>query len=87
MCRKLVAVVVVVMLAIVGFGCRKKPAQTAPPTPKTPPQTAQQESPKPPPPRPADFNEAAKKEITSENMQTELDKLEKDIQREGGGAM
>jgi PBP1b-binding outer membrane lipoprotein LpoB len=85
MCRKLIAVVVVVMLAMVGSGCRKKPAQTVPPKP--PSQTAQQEPSKTPAKSPADYNEAAKKEITSENMQTELDKIEKDIQREGGGAM
>jgi hypothetical protein len=85
MYRKLIAVVVVVMLAMVGFGCRKKPAQTA--KPEIPSKTAQQEPSKTPAQSPADYNEAAKKEITTENMQSELDKIEKDIQREGGGGL
>jgi hypothetical protein len=85
MYRKLIAVVVVVMLAMAGFGCRKKPAQTAPPA--SPSQTVQQAPSQTPAKSPADFNEAAKKEITTDNMQTELDKIEKDIQREGGGGM
>jgi len=85
MFQKLIAVLVIVMLAAFGISCRKKSAQT--PQPETPSQTAQQAPAKIPAPSPVDFNEAAKKEITSENMQTELDKLEKDIQREGGGAL
>jgi hypothetical protein len=85
MYRKLIAVVVVVILAMAGFGCRKKPAQTVPPETQT--KTPQQVPSQTPAKSPVDYNEAAKKEITTENMQTELDNIEKDVQREGGGAM
>ncbi len=71
---KLITVVVVVMLIIAGFGCKKKsvpPAESNQPTaPKTEVKTQ------------AEYNEMARKQITKDNMQAELDKVEKEVQQE-----
>ena len=71
MLRKLITVIVLVLVVVVVSGCRKKPAHTE--TAKTEVKSQ------------ADYNEMAKKDINSENMQAELDKLEKEIQQESGG--
>jgi uncharacterized membrane protein len=68
MLRKLFAFVVVVALTIAVFGCRKKPAV------ETPQKTEVKSQ--------AESNEMAKKEISSENMKAELDKIEKQMQQE-----
>jgi uncharacterized protein HemX len=68
MLRKLFAVVVVVALTVAVFGCRKKPAQETTQKMEVKSQT--------------EYNEMAKKEITPENMQAELDKIEKQMQQE-----
>jgi len=72
MLRKLI--IVVLTLATVAVpGCRKKPAQTE--TPETEVKSQ------------AEYNEMAKKDVNSENMQAELDKLEKEIQQESSGGL
>ncbi len=71
MLRKLITVVVLTLAIVIVSGCRKKPAQT---------ETAQTEV-----KSQADYNEMAQKDINSENMQAELDKLEKEIQQESTG--
>jgi nitrous oxide reductase accessory protein NosL len=68
MLRKLIAVVAIVALTIMAFGCRKKPAAETPQKMEVKNQ--------------AEYNEMAKKEITPENMQAELDKIEKQMQQE-----
>ncbi|MGA2092110.1 MAG: hypothetical protein ABSH16_01715 [Sedimentisphaerales bacterium] len=79
MLGKLITVVAVVMLTIAGFGCKKKPAPPAAPA-ATPGQPA---APKAEVKSQAEYNEMAKKQITKDNMQTELDKVEKEVQQEG----
>ena len=73
MLRKLIAVVVITLVIVAVWGCRKKPAQTQTEIPKTEVKSQ------------AEYNEMAKKEITSENMQAELDKIEKEVQKESSG--
>ncbi|MGD0077574.1 MAG: hypothetical protein ABSB91_02985 [Sedimentisphaerales bacterium] len=75
MLGKLITVVVVVMLTIAGFGCKKKPAPPAAPGQPAAPKTEVKSQ--------AEYNEMAKKQITKDNMQTELDKVEKEVQQEG----
>lgn len=70
---KLITVIVVIMLTISGFGCKKKPAQPTPNQPTTPKVEVKSQ---------AEYNEMAKKQITKENMQAELDKVEKEVQQE-----
>ena len=73
MLRKLTALTVIFILTVTVFGCRKKPAPSTPPEPnKTEVKTL------------ADFNAQATKDINSANMQAELEKLEKDIEKESG---
>jgi len=81
-CRKLIAVVVIVTLTVAGFGCRKKPQGSAPQASEPPAQPQKVEV-----KTQAEYNEMAKKEITSENMQAELDKIEKEVQQESGGGL
>jgi uncharacterized protein HemX len=71
MLQKLIAVVAVVALAVAGYGCRKKPAQGT--TQKTEVKSQ------------AEYDAQAKKEIDSNNMQPELDKIEKEMQQERSG--
>jgi uncharacterized secreted protein with C-terminal beta-propeller domain len=71
MLRKLITVFVLTLVIVLISGCRKKPAQTE--TPKTEVKSQ------------ADYNEMAQKDINSENMHAELDKLEKEIQKESTG--
>jgi Tfp pilus assembly protein PilO len=71
MLRKLMVVVVLMFAVVIVSGCRKKPAQTE--TPRTEVKSQ------------ADYNEMAAKDINSENMQAELDKLEKEIHGESTG--
>lgn len=70
MLRKLVAVVVIMVLAVAGFGCRKAP-------PKDAPQKKEVKS-------QAEYDAKAKQEIDSNNMKAELDKIEKEIRQESG---
>jgi hypothetical protein len=70
MWRKLTAVVVIAALAVAGAGCRKKPAQPAQPKPKTEVKSQ------------VEYDSQAKKDINSENMQAEFDKIEKEVQQE-----
>jgi hypothetical protein len=73
MSRKL-TVVVIVALAVAGAGCRKKPArQPAPPKTEVKSQV--------------DYNSQANKDINSENMQAEFDKIQKDVQQERSGGL
>jgi len=71
MLQKLIAVAVLTLAIVMVSGCRKKPAQTE--TPETEVKSQ------------ADYNEMAERDINSENMQAELDKLEKEIQQESTG--
>ncbi len=71
MLRKLVVVFVLTLAMVIVSGCKKEPAQTATSQPEVKSQ--------------ADYNEMASKDINSENMQAELDKLDKEIQEEGRG--
>jgi hypothetical protein len=71
---KLITVVIVVMLTIAGFGCKKKPVTPAEPNQPTAPKTEVKSQ--------AEYNEMAKKQITKDNMQAELDKVEKEVQQE-----
>jgi len=87
MLRKLIAVVVIAVVAVAGFGCKKTPAKTPTKTPaeapaKTPAESAPQ---KIEVKSQAEYDAKAKKDITSENMQAELDKVEKEIQQESKG--
>jgi hypothetical protein len=91
MLRKLIAVVVIAVVAVAGFGCKKTPAKTPTKTPaeapaKTPAGTPAQNAPqKTEVKSQAEYDTKAKKDITSENMQAELDKVEKEIQQESKG--
>jgi hypothetical protein len=76
MLGKLITVVAVVMLTIAGFGCKKKPAPPAIPNQPAAAPKAEVKS-------QAEYNEMAKKQITKDNMQTELDKVEKEVRQEG----
>ena len=79
MLRKLIAVAVIVVVAVTGVGCKKTPASTPAQAPdKTAPQKTEVKS-------QAEYDANAKKDITSENMQAELDKIEKEVQQEGKG--
>lgn len=70
---KLITLIVVFVLIVTSAGCRKKPAAPAPAEPnKTEAKTQ------------ADYDAQAKKDINSTNMQDELQKLEKDIEKETG---
>ena len=71
---KLITVVVIVMLAIAGFGCKKKSVPPAEPNQPVTPKTEVKSQ--------AEYNEMAKKQITKDNMQAELDKVEKEVQQE-----
>jgi serine protease inhibitor len=71
MLRKLIAVVVIVTLTIVCSGCRKKAGQSS----KSKTEVKSQ----------AEYDAQAKKDIDANNMQAELDKLEKEIQQESTG--
>ena len=71
MLRKVIAVIVLTLTIVVTSGCKKEPAQT---------DTSQTEV-----KSQADYNEMAEKDINSENMQAELDKLEKEIEQEETG--
>jgi predicted small lipoprotein YifL len=71
MSRKLTAVVVIAALIVAGAGCRKKPAQAPPPKTEVKSQ--------------AEYDSQAKKDINSENMQAELDRIEKDVRQERSG--
>jgi biopolymer transport protein ExbD len=83
MLRKLIAVVVIVVVAVAGFGCKKTPAKSPAQTPaKSAPQKTEQKTEVK---SQAEYDAKAKKEITSENMQAELDKIEKDVQQENKG--
>ncbi len=75
MLRKLIAVVVIAVVAVAGFGCKKTPAKAPA---KSAPQKTEVKS-------QAEYDAKAKKEITSENMRAELDKIEKEIQQESAG--
>jgi len=88
MCHKLITVIIIFVLTAFGFGCKKKsaPAPVEPNAPATPPPAAKVTAPKAKVETQADFNEAAKKQITPENMQAELDKIEKEIQQERPGS-
>jgi vancomycin resistance protein YoaR len=66
--RKLIAVVVIMALTVAGLSCRKKPAQTAPQETEVKTQ--------------AEYDAQAKKEIDSNNMQAELERIEKQLQQE-----
>jgi len=68
MLRKLFVVVVVVALTVAVFGCRKKPAAETPQKIEVKSQ--------------AEYDSRAKKEIDSNNMKAELDKIEKQMQQE-----
>jgi hypothetical protein len=68
MLRKLIIIVVLTLATVFVSSCRKKPAQTETSGTEVKSQ--------------ADYNEMAKKDVNSENMKAELDKLEKEIQRE-----
>jgi hypothetical protein len=70
MLRKLIAVVAIVALSLTILSCRKKPAQSSPQKTEVRSQ--------------AEYNETAKKEIDANNMQAELDKIEKEMQQEKG---
>jgi len=69
--RKLIAVVVLVALTVAFSSCRKKPAQTAQPAPQKTEVKTQ-----------AEYDQQAKKEIDSNNMQAELERIEKQMQQE-----
>ena len=70
---KLITLIVVFVLIFTSAGCRKKAAAPPPVEPnKTQPATV------------VDYNDQAKKDINSANMKAELDKLEKDIDKETG---
>ena len=71
MSRKLTVAVVIVALAFTGAGCRKKPAQPAPPKIEVKSQV--------------EYDSQAMKDINSQNMQAELDRIEKDVQQERRG--
>jgi hypothetical protein len=73
MLSKLITVAAVVILTIVGAGCKRKPA---PPPPNQPALHKVEVKSQ------AEYNEMAKKQITKENMQGELDKVEKEVQQE-----
>jgi Tfp pilus assembly protein PilO len=75
MLRKLIVVVVIAVVAVAGFGCKKTPAKTPA---KNAPQKTEVKS-------QAEYDAKAKKEITSKNIQAELDKIEKEIQQEDRG--
>lgn len=71
---KFITVVVAVILVIAGFGCKKKPAQPVEPNQPAAPKTEVKTQ--------AEYNEMAKKQITKDNMQAELDKVQKEVQQE-----
>jgi len=78
MFRKLTTVIVILALTLTTFGCRKKPAPPSPAsvvtstTAKTEVKTQ------------AEYDAQAKKDINTANMKTELDKIEKDVEKESG---
>ncbi|MBN2019703.1 MAG: hypothetical protein JW749_05705 [Sedimentisphaerales bacterium] len=78
MLRKLAVVIIILAMFLSAFGCKKKSA---------PPTSAQQQKAdantievKPQ----AEFDAQAKKDIDSNNMKAELDRLEKEIEQEAG---
>jgi PBP1b-binding outer membrane lipoprotein LpoB len=77
MIRKSTILIVILALAFTMVGCRKKPAPASPP-PSTPPKTEVKTQ--------AQYEAQAKRDINSTNMQAELEKIEKDVQKESGGA-
>jgi len=83
MSRKLIAVIVVMMLVIIAAGCKKAPKQQS----AEGTQGAQSTGQKTEVNTPADYNAQAKKEINSENMQAELDKIEKELEQEKSGQL
>jgi hypothetical protein len=71
---KLINVIVIVMLIVAGFGCKKKAVPPAEPGQATAPETEVKSQ--------AEYNEMAKKQITKENMQAELEKVEEEVRQE-----
>ena len=71
MLQKMTVVFVLILAITVVSGCKKKPAQTETSQPEVKSQ--------------ADYNEMASRDINSENMQAELDKLEKEIKQDSAG--
>ena len=71
---KLISVVVIVMLIVAGFGCKKKAVPPEESNQVTAPETEVKSQ--------AEYNEMARKQITKDNMQDELDKVEKEVQQE-----
>ena len=71
---KLINVIVIVTLIVAGFGCKKKAISPEESNQATAPETEVKSQ--------AEYNEMAKKQITKENMQAELDKVEKEVQQE-----
>jgi hypothetical protein len=74
MLGKFITVVVIVTLTIAGFGCKKRPARPAEPNQPAAPKTEVKSQ--------VEYNEMAKKQITKDNMQAELDQVEKEVQQE-----
>ena len=70
---KLLTLIVVFILAFTSFGCKKKT--------ETPPVAEPNKTQSAPV---VDYNDRAKKDINSVNMQAELEKLEKEIEKESG---
>jgi hypothetical protein len=77
MFKKLIVAVVIVTLALGGFGCKKKPSQPVSPNQPAAPKTEVKSQ--------AEYNEMAKKEITKENMKAELEKIDKEVRQESSG--
>jgi nitrous oxide reductase accessory protein NosL len=71
---KLITLIFVFILVVTSAGCRKKAETTPPPAEPNKTQAKTQ----------ADYDAQAKKDINSVNMQAELEKLEKDIDKEAG---
>jgi hypothetical protein len=74
MSGKLITFVVIVTLVVAGFSCKKKSVTPAESNQPTAPKTEVKSQ--------AEYNEMAKKQITKDNMQAELDKVEKEVQQE-----
>ena len=71
MTKNLITIVLIVALTIMGFGCKKTSDDDAPPPIEVKSQ--------------AEYDEQAKKEVSTENMQAELDNIEKELQQETSG--
>jgi biopolymer transport protein ExbD len=82
MFRKLIAIIVIVALAVAVIGCKKTPPparQDQKPTQKAEVKVKAKS--------PAEYDAQAKKEITPENMQAELDRIEKEVQQDIPGRL